>query len=54
MEKCGPGNGAAFFMMTVLGSFPSSCHVGIVPSHPSRKNKDAARVGHPHGLERDK
>jgi hypothetical protein len=38
----------------VFESPRSSCHVGIVLSHPSRKNKDAARVGHPHCRERDK
>ena len=30
-----------------LGHFQSSCNAGIMLSHPSRKDKDAARVGHP-------
>jgi len=30
-----------------LELFKSSCYVGIVAPRPSRKNKSAARVGHP-------
>jgi hypothetical protein len=30
-----------------LKHFHRSLNAGIVLSHPSRKNKDAARVGHP-------
>jgi hypothetical protein len=31
--------------------FRGCCNVGIVASHPSRKSKGAARVGHPAGAE---
>jgi|GEM_PF-3553306 hypothetical protein len=30
-----------------LEHFHSSCNAGIVLSHPSHKNKNVARVGHP-------
>ena len=34
-----------------LEQFHRSCDTGVVLSHPSRKNKDAARVGHPSFLD---
>jgi hypothetical protein len=30
-----------------MGHFHGFCNLGFEVSHPSRNNKDAARVGHP-------
>ena len=45
-----PGDALVLDFAPQIEQFHYSSETGLALSHPSRKNKDAARVGHPYGL----